>query len=59
MIQFHRKYNWISLETENSIIISTLVERWKNMLDSNLKESAYHEFIHDNAGFFSEMIIAI
>lgn len=52
MIQFHRKYNWISLETENSIIISTLVERWKNMLDSNLKESAYHEFIHDNAGFF-------
>ena len=52
MLQVNKKYNWFSLETENSTIMSALVERWKNTLDSNLKESVFHQFIHDHAGFF-------
>ena len=58
MIENNKIYNWESLEVENSPIIAGLVNSWKNMLNSNLKESDFHKFICDHA-FFSEVIIAI
>ncbi len=52
MIENNKIYNWESLEVENSPIIAGLVDSWKNMLNSNLKESDFHKFICDHAGFF-------
>ncbi|MCE1169392.1 MAG: DUF4263 domain-containing protein [Sphingobacteriia bacterium] len=52
MNENHRLYDWISLEEENSEVISSLIQRWENMLNSNLKEQEYHQFINDHAGFF-------
>lgn len=52
MIEKNKMYNWISLEEEDSAIISSLVQQWRNMLNLNLKENDYHQFIHDHAGFF-------
>jgi hypothetical protein len=52
MIEKDKIYNWISLEEKSSTIISSLVQRWEGMLSSNLKESEYHQFIYNHAGFF-------
>jgi len=47
-----KTYNWISLEEKNSEIMSSLILRWEDMLNSNLRELEYHKFINDHAGFF-------
>ncbi|WP_200976481.1 Shedu anti-phage system protein SduA domain-containing protein [Echinicola sp. 20G] len=48
----NKLYNWPSLKKENSIILNEVVENWKVLLNNNLPENDYHEFIKEHAGFF-------
>jgi hypothetical protein len=45
-------YDWISLEKENSQIVQNLIEDWEKMLDEQLPEVKYHEYLKEHAGFF-------
>lgn len=45
-------YNWESLERENAGILSSLIQNWEELLQQNLKEGEYHQFIKDYTGFF-------
>ena len=45
-------YNWASLKKENSHILTEIISKWTELLNSNLPEADYHEFIKEHAGFF-------
>ncbi|MBL1233205.1 MAG: DUF4263 domain-containing protein [Flavobacteriales bacterium] len=47
-----RKYNWISLESENPGIIKNIISEWETLIEKELPEKDYHEFLKEHAGFF-------
>ena len=51
-MDLNKKYNWISLESENSGIIKGVIANWESLLDKKLQEKEYHEFLKEHSGFF-------
>ncbi|MCB9034241.1 MAG: DUF4263 domain-containing protein [Chitinophagales bacterium] len=47
-----KTYNWISLESENSIIVRNILSKWEKLLDEELLEKEYHQFLKEHTGFF-------
>ena len=48
----NKLYDWQSLESENSEIVSSLIQKWEELISQDLTENKYHEFLKEYAGFF-------
>src|SRR5690554_8201463 len=51
-MQNMKTYDWPSLHTKNAHIIADIKRQWMDLLEKELPERMYHNYLKEHAGFF-------